>query len=584
MDQSFFQNFYKSLQMPVVVTRHEAPFSIVYANAAAHLLLDPLLTYRQLEGTRAHSPLGDLLSIRDPEDYRTLVASLSTNGALVGFSATIVHQDGVAVPISIDANAVSLGEDAYFVLYLRPVTVKGDDLQSKLNILSSLFQLANQSDSVDEGINEVLGYLGMLVGVSRVYIFEEISPSVIRNTYEWCAPGIEPAIGDLQNLEKTESNFTNIIERGVFVSDDITTLPAEDCAVLAAQGIRSLAILPLVYLHRPIGYIGFDDCVTKRHWTQSDLDLLKSASYLIVTLIGRRISERDLIRSGEVLKTITDSIENIIYVNDVHTYELVFMNRTLASTLDASAGQLIGEPCYRVLQAGMEGPCPFCPMPKMLREGYDKSRQTYTWEFQNTRTNRWYLLKDSIVPWTDGRTVHIETATEITHQKVYEERLKHYASTDIMTDTFNRDWGMPVIESARREAEQAGDPMSLLFFDVDNLKQTNDTYGHDAGDDLIIRTVDIVRGCIRKTDLICRWGGDEFLVMLRCNEQIAARIATKILGRMDAFNSTGEKPYALGISYGIVSLTDSPGSTLDALVTLADKRMYANKMARKDRP
>ena len=116
--------------------------------------------------------------------------------------------------------------------------------------------------------------------------------------------------------------------------------------------------------------------------------------------------------------------------------------------------------------------------------------------------------------WTDGRKVHIETATESTHQKLYEERLKHYASTDTMTGTYNREWGTRIMRDMVASAEQEKDAISVVFLDVDGLKEINDTCGHEMGDEVIIKTVDMVRSCIRKSDFMCRWGGDEFLLVL----------------------------------------------------------------------
>lgn len=101
--------------------------------------------------------------------------------------------------------------------------------------------------------------------------------------------------------------------------------------------------------------------------------------------------------------------DNIIYVSDMETYELLYMNDACRAALGVEDDTYQGRKCYKVLQ-GLEAPCDFCTN-SLLREG-----SVYAWEYTNTHLNRHYLLKDRQIQW-EGRTARVELAVDITHYK-----------------------------------------------------------------------------------------------------------------------------------------------------------------------
>lgn len=580
MSTVYFSEIFDSAPLPVVVVRNEPGLPVAFINVRARIMLDAMRAADNLQARQQAQGLGDIVRVWDQGMLDNMAAALVHTGSLLKYQISVLDSHGKKINISIDANQIFMGGHSYFVLYLSRGESEEAQQESEGDVLETLFQVGSQSEEADESINHVLAYLGNLVHASRVYIFEEISEEITSNTYEWCAPGIKPAMDGLQELRKEDYNYDLIIECGAYIADDVRDLPDGDREILEAQGIHSLAILALKHGDKALGYIGFDDCNAPRKWTQQEVSILQNAASFIVSLIKRRNAERKLRRSHSVLQTITDSTDNVVYVTDLQTMELVFLNDEMARSLGRNTEELIGQVCWKVIQKDMTGPCPFCPLPKMLEEGYDKSGKTYTWEFENTITGHWYLLKDSIVEWTDGRKVHIETAIDITHQKDYEAHLRQYASVDTMTGAYKREWGRQLLSELVHSPE-IDDGASLIFLDVDGLKITNDTFGHDAGDEMLINMIQVVRSCIRKSDIICRWGGDEFLILLKCNEVIAQRIITNIYQKLEAINETGEHPYKLDFSYGMVSLLDARTESLDAVITKADKAMYKHKMGRR---
>lgn len=117
------------------------------------------------------------------------------------------------------------------------------------------------------------------------------------------------------------------------------------------------------------------------------------------------------------LYTILDSIDALIYVADMDTYDLLYLNRRGRSLF----GDIGGKKCYHTIQKEMNGPCQFCTNHLLL----DQSGPTgvFTWEVQNSHNGRWYDCRDRAIRWTDGRIVRLEIATDITERKKGEEEL-----------------------------------------------------------------------------------------------------------------------------------------------------------------
>ena len=118
------------------------------------------------------------------------------------------------------------------------------------------------------------------------------------------------------------------------------------------------------------------------------------------------------------LYTILDSINAWVYVADMNTYDILFMNRWGRALF----GDFAGKKCYEVIQKNMDGPCPFCMNHLLI----DQSGPTgvHRWEHQNTKNGRWYDCQDRAIRWSDGRLVRLEIATDVTDHKETEETLR----------------------------------------------------------------------------------------------------------------------------------------------------------------
>lgn len=132
-----------------------------------------------------------------------------------------------------------------------------------------------------------------------------------------------------------------------------------------------------------------------------------------------RRQQSALHESNKRLQTILDSIDAAIYVADIKTHELLFVNDYVRRL---SGDVVIGRLCYEVLQ-GKKSPCTFCSNDKLLTAD-GRAAGIYQWEFQNRIDLRWYDVRDSAVQWFDGRLVRLEIASDITDRKKMEDALQ----------------------------------------------------------------------------------------------------------------------------------------------------------------
>ncbi|MFC1549515.1 PAS domain S-box protein [Nitrospirota bacterium] len=130
--------------------------------------------------------------------------------------------------------------------------------------------------------------------------------------------------------------------------------------------------------------------------------------------------EEKLHKSYKMFETVLNSLDAIVYVADMDTYELLFVNEYTR--------KLIGEdindkPCWQYLQVGQSGPCDFCTN-KFLTDKRGSPSGPYRWDFKNTKSGMWFSISDKAIEWVDGRIVRLEIAKDITELKTLEEELR----------------------------------------------------------------------------------------------------------------------------------------------------------------
>lgn len=288
------------------------------------------------------------------------------------------------------------------------------------------------------------------------------------------------------------------------------------------------------------------------------------------------------------LLTVVNSLDALIYVADMDSYELLFVNEY--------GRQKWGDPgklrCWEYLQKNQSGPCTFCTN-KHLRNDEAKPTGVYVWEFRNTVTNRWFQCRDEAINWPDGRLVRIEIATDITERKQMESELdaarreaEFLAGIDPLTSLNNRRAFSDLGNQLLKETIRFKQPASLIMFDLDHFKQINDQFGHESGDEVLLHIARLTRETVRQADIIARIGGEEFAILLPQTDleqagQLAERLRQTFMN--NAVNIKGQG-ITTTASFGVISCDpECDELRLDQMLADADAELYKAKNAGRNR-
>jgi diguanylate cyclase (GGDEF)-like protein/PAS domain S-box-containing protein len=256
--------------------------------------------------------------------------------------------------------------------------------------------------------------------------------------------------------------------------------------------------------------------------------------------------------------------------------EIVFANRWARDTLGEIVGRRFGERVHPD------------DVPVVRARGRARSRRGAAEGHYDVRfldredALRWFEVTETPIE-LDGQPAVLVTAYDITSRKEAEDRTRHVAFHDALTDLPNRalfiDRAEAALGLARRESSQVG----LILLDVDRFKNVNDSLGHDAGDELIRRSADRLREALRGSDTVARLGGDEFAVLLpglRSDE--TTRVARKLLEAMRQPFLVAGRELRVSASLGL-AIGPEDGEDVQTLVKSADTAMYRAKDAGRDR-
>ena len=179
------------------------------------------------------------------------------------------------------------------------------------------------------------------------------------------------------------------------------------------------------------------------------------------------------------------------------------------------------------------------------------------------------------------REVELRKLRLLNVQHTLKAQSEHTASmVDSLTNVFSRSFLRELLQGEISRAERNNRPLGLIMSDVDNFKMVNDRFGHLMGDYVLAQIASILKSCVRGSDYVVRYGGDEFLIVLSetdatGSQVVVNRIREKV-GEWDRTNRIGN--VSLGVSMGLHQ--HIPGQTVEQSVAEADSRMYADKRSK----
>ncbi|MFH0753530.1 MAG: EAL domain-containing protein [Candidatus Omnitrophota bacterium] len=296
-----------------------------------------------------------------------------------------------------------------------------------------------------------------------------------------------------------------------------------------------------------------------------------------VDISERKRVQEELAKEHMLLRTLIDNIPDAIYVKDeigrkilTNRSDLEFMGR---KTEDDILGKTDAE-----------------VYPSFLAEQYIKDDRVVLGEGRSVINREEYVedghggrrwLLTSKIPLKDnaGQVMGlVGIGRDITERKQLENKLLIMAHYDALTSLLSRTLFLEKSNISLMHAKRSSMFCAVLFVDLDHFKSINDTLGHSVGDELLKDTGGKLSECIRETDLVARWGGDEFVILLNDLEdaRMAQRTAERIREKFNAPRMVAGHDLFITASVGI-AIFPHDGETLEELLKHADTAMYVAK-------
>jgi len=497
--------------------------------------------------------------------------------------------------------------------------------------------IVSNPEHANEDTQRSLHLIGSQIGVDRceILVFDN-NTGCLDVTYEWIAKGVPDRKTKITSY--LNPPWVNLAQMQVFQVPNLTHLPpdAHDVAeFMQTRGIESFTVVPLITNRLVIGYLWLDSIHSRPLWNREMLDLLRTAGQVLVNALERRKTIAELIDAQEDAQRRLASLEQ-------HDLENALLNELgdllqVCRTVD-EAYPVIARYTQQLVPVGSGALY-------LVRDLDDPVERVAAWgdpapaelelvfnECWALRRGRLHMVQDSrkdlncahlklplppkylCIPLiAQGETIGLlhlrpakgETASLNAHLDDYQrvsqviaehialalsnlslrDKLRSQAIRDPLTGLYNRRYMEETLEREIRRAIRHASPVSVIMFDIDHLKQINDKFGHDAGDVVLKILGDLLIKLFRGEDVPCRYGGDEFTIVL------PEASVSEAFRRAEQFRETFKKTdfvyegrtfSPLTLSLGIAAYPDH-GASVERLLQTADAASYTAKLQGRDR-
>jgi diguanylate cyclase (GGDEF)-like protein/PAS domain S-box-containing protein len=369
----------------------------------------------------------------------------------------------------------------------------------------------------------------------------------------------------LNSMLKAGNSFNGVLE----------DVDVDSQALFYEHRVNALLILPIFSQNSWWGFLGIGNN-DHRRFDETDQNTLKTVAQLIGAALDSQNNINMLEMRSAIFKhtvdgvIITNADNRILHVNDAFTTITGFRPE-----------QVYGKD------------------PKILRSGqHDKNFYRQLWKHINeegywqgeiknrTADGEMYIAWLSINAITNRKGEvenYIAVFSDVTTQRSHNEKYVHLATHDALTGLANRLILSDRLEHAVLHAERTQTTMAVFFCDLDNFKPINDTYGHDVGDKVLQHCADYFKKVLRAEDTICRYGGDEFIILLEelPDHSKLRKLTGKIMALTEESVEHDGHTIPIEMSVG-VSIFPTDGVEGNELIKNADEAMYVAKKSGKN--
>ena len=356
------------------------------------------------------------------------------------------------------------------------------------------------------------------------------------------------------NKLNVELSKINILENKIIVLDDDNELviPKENNSKIVFRGKKYSHIIIMETINEKVIEIG----------------MLLDEDYLNEDYLN----DKDIENSSKILKTVIDNVTEIIFYKDKAGIYKGANKKCLEFYNSCGVTELIGKTDIEL------------PLDRKFIEictKHDsivlKHKKPIFMEEEHRNMDGsidiFETVKTPIINSNSEVLGIVGVARNITNRKVEERKLRYLSYTDVLTGLYNRAFFDEKINELMKNNKSF--PIGVIMGDVNGLKLVNDTFGHVAGDNLIIKTANIIKSACENNELIFRWGGDEFIILIpKGSEYICENLINKI--KIDLSNNKN-KSLSLNMAMGYSIIRDCE-SSIDNALKEAENKLYREKI------
>jgi len=338
--------------------------------------------------------------------------------------------------------------------------------------------------------------------------------------------------------------------------------------------------VPLKIEDKVIGAMAVQSYTNPNLYSEGDIKIMEFVSEHVATAIERKRAEKALHKSHQELASIFKNIpQAVVYLDENSNIKNISPRFTelFGYTLEEIKGKNINE--------GIIHP------PGKIEEGKNLDKTALSEGYFNYESIR--KKKDgTLFPVSiSGSTIIIDgqlkgiigTYFDITERKKMEEELEKLAHFDNLTGSCNRGYGMGLLEQQIKLTNRKKYPLLLVYIDIDRFKYINDAFGHEEGDKVLKEVVKLFKSTLREIDIICRMGGDEFMLIFpESSLNNAPLIRERLSKNLEKLNQSLNKPYKISFSIGLSVYDPFNPLSIEELIKIADENMYKEKKKKKE--
>ncbi len=420
----------------------------------------------------------------------------------------------------------------------------------RMALAASAAALARSSNA-DIVIPTMLGLIGEAIGACHVHVCENPRPAATHHTqpcrYTWTAADVPPSTKFDSCLPLAgQATIRLQLERGEAhrITADNASEPVR--RALQATGALSVLIMPVFVDGKWWGLLEIHACNEACAHSSDDADIGTILASLIGAALARSRAVNELTDAARVIE---NSSTLLFRVAAEKPYGMSYISRNIAR-YGYSAEEMLTSPTRYLELVHPED------LPKVLEDIVRVSEARAAETGQDIRMRArdgrylWFECRISAVRGKDNRVTGIEgLAIDIDRRKATESYIARFTLTDQLTGLANRNSFMEELRHAFTAAKRGSRPFAILYIDLDHFKDINDVLGHSKGDALIKLVAKRVQDAVRSSDLVARFGGDEFAILQPeiTDASDAGALAARVLRQI------AEPPYDLGTQVDVTA-------------------------------